>query len=583
VGTLIWFSAAFVLVLVLLTIGLATAALVHREGMSPGEDLMVALGGGIAVLAVAAVAQLPLPFAFTTVSPPLVLVLLAASAFILWRRRAWLRTLPSDPQFQLVALSAGALFTIGLTVAAQPWDRNEDIVGGAGTVGSFHIPDMPGDTLLQYRTAQILQNRLPIETTPYYADYWYISDRTPLVGLVTTFVTASAGIRLPEALEALGAPYQLIDPYGYWLYRQISILTNAMVVASAVLVAWELLGPRVAKLGAVFTILSPFVLINVVFHWPKLLVGFFIAGFYFWSYVRRRPVLAGVFAAGGVLSHPVGALFLPAMFVYLLLARHWRQLLTSGAVAAAVLFPWFFWTSVIYHHASRMLTYPLGVALSDPTNPGPEIRGALEKFTHRPLWSILNDRWELVRNTFLAWQFPHAFLSASGVRDIRVAVYESFRITFPGIFGAGLAIFGFASFKRIVTQPFWGATLGGSTLVILIFWGIPSEALTISAFQPVTGLWICLATALLARLPVWAVRSIVLVTALEWCAFTYLLLYRTPPVVTWRLSWTVLFLFSLALIAGVTWAGWRWAELPAKDEFADRISSRTGRGLKANG
>ncbi|MFI5269354.1 MAG: hypothetical protein ACHQ7M_18415, partial [Chloroflexota bacterium] len=63
--TVIWFLAGGALVLTLLGIGLAVAALVHRNNMSPGEDFMVALGGGIAVTALAAVVQLPLPFAFT--------------------------------------------------------------------------------------------------------------------------------------------------------------------------------------------------------------------------------------------------------------------------------------------------------------------------------------------------------------------------------------------------------------------------------------------------------------------------------------------------------------------------------------
>src|SRR5260370_22169583 len=117
--------------------------------------------------------------------------------------------------------------------------------------------------------------------------------------------------------------------------------TNAMVAASAVLVAWELMGARAARLGAVFIALSPFVLINVLFHWPKLLAGFFVVGFYFWSWIKRRPVLAGIFAAGGVLSHPVAALFLPSMFVYLLLVRRRRNLILSGATALLVVLPWY--------------------------------------------------------------------------------------------------------------------------------------------------------------------------------------------------------------------------------------------------
>jgi hypothetical protein len=555
--TIIWCLAAGGLVVALLTPGLAVAAMLHRDGMSAGEDLMVALGAGIAVLALAAVAQLPLPFAYTTVSPPLMLLLLVASAAVLWRRREWLRALAADPQVRVMAVSVGALFAIGLAVGALPWDRPSD--GSAGTVGSFHVPNMPGDSVLQYRTAQILQNRLPIETTPFYANYWYISDRTPLVGLITTFVTASVGIRLPGDLAALSAPYQVIDPYGYWLYRQISMLTNAMVVASAALVAWELLGARAAKLGALFLVLSPFILINTLFHWPKLLAGFFVAGFYFWSYVRHRPVLAGIFAAGAVLSHPVGALYLPGMFLYLLIVKRWRQLLTSGLVALACAFPWFFWTSVIYHHTSRLLTYPIGYAIEDPTNPGPGIRAAWQAFLHRSPFTILTARWELFRFAFLAWPFWRGALDVTTLKGLGSLVYEFVRVTFPGLFGVPLAPFGYLSLRWILTKPFWAVTLGGSTVCILLFWGIASDALTISAFEPMTGLWICLAASVLGRFPAWVTRSVIVLTAIEWLGFTFVLTLHTPSLLTWHVSWWFLMVVTLLLVAGVTVAGWRVA------------------------
>jgi hypothetical protein len=557
VQTLIWFLAAGVLVAVFLTIGLAVAALIHRRDMSPGEDLMIALGGGNAVLALATVAQLPSPLAFTTVSPALMLVLLAASAALLWRRRDWIRTLYADSQVRVMALGVGALFAIGIAIGALPWDRPS--VGSAGTVASFHVPNMPGDTLLQYRTAQILQNRLPIETTPYYVNYWYISDRTPLVGLETTFLASSVGIKLPLSLDTLNVPYQVIDPFGYWLYRQISMLTNAMVLASAALVAWELLGARAAKLGAVFIILSPYVLINIMFHWPKLLVGFFVVGFWFWSQIRRRPVLAGIYAAGGVLSHPVGALFLPGMFLYLLLAKRWRQLIISAAAAAATAFPWFFWTSVIYHHTSRMLTYPIGFALANPTNPGPEIKADLQIFVHRPLSSILNDRWVTIRNTFTTWPFPKELLAARTLRSAGDTIYETFRVTFPGIFGVGLFVFGYATFKRIVTQAFWAATLGGSTICIFLFWGFDPRAVGQEAFQPMAGLWICLAVALLIRMPVWLIRAAVLVNVAVWVPFTFALLDKTPALTTWHLTWAFAFVVSLLVVGSVALVGWNLA------------------------
>jgi hypothetical protein len=557
----LWFLSALALVVVLTLVGLATASLIHRQGMSPGEDLVVALGGAIGIPAIAAAVQLVEPIPYWYASPVLMVALLLASAVILWRRRAWLLTLVRDAQVLFLSASLAALFVLGITIAALPWDRPSD--GGAGTVGSFHAPNMPGDTLLQYRTAEILQNRMDIQATDYYVNYWFISDRTPLLGLTTVFVESASGIQLPTSLDALGAPFQVIDPYGYWLYRLICIFANAMAVVSAGLVAWELFGARVARIGSVFVVLSPFILINIVFHWPKLLAGFFIVAFYFWTLVRRRPVLAGVGAAGAVLSHPVGALFLPGVFVLLLVRQRWRQFMETGAAAAIVVSPWFFWTSVIFHHTSRMLTYPIGFALVDPTNPWPEIKSGMVSYLRRPILGLLDDRWITIRNTLTAWPFPRSVLGARSLRALAVAVYEVFRTSFPGMFGAGLALFGYATWKRVLTIDFWLATLGASTLCVFLFWGFDPRAVAQEAFQPGSALWIMLAAAILSAFSATLIRLAIVVTAVEWIGFCYVLLLKAPGLAAWRFSDAMLVFISLAVVGVVSLAGWRAAAMPS--------------------
>jgi hypothetical protein len=554
----LWFLGAGALVAVMMTLGLAAAAIIHRQSMSPGEDLMVALAGGIAVPALATAIQLPFSFRFIDVSPPLMLVLLALSAVILWRRRTWLAGLARDEQVRLVAVAIGGLVVLGLAVGALPWDRPADL--NAGTVASTHVLNMPGDSVLQYRTAQILQNRLDIATTNYYVNYWYLSDRTPLVGLVTTFVESAARISLPTAtLDSLNAPFQPVDPYGYWLYRLISIFTNGMVVASATIAAWALLGSRAAKLGIILTLLSPYVFINIMFHWPKLLVGFFIVGYWFWSYVRIRPVLAGTFASAAVLSHPIGALFVPGMLLLIAFKRQWAQLFITAAAGLVVALPWFFWAGVIYHHMSRMATYPIGYALNNPTNPWPEIKSDLRAFVNRGPASIAYDRWVCVRDTFTTWPIPQQLITATRLRALGTPVYEIFRTSFPGMFGAGLAAFGYATWRRVVTEPFWAATLGASTVCAFLFWGFTPRALAQEMFQPGVGLWIGLACALLLALPRWVARAVVVVSAVEWIPFTYVLLLKTPGPGSWHLGGLMLVLLSLVVVGAIGVVGWNMA------------------------
>jgi len=560
VATLGWFLAAGLLAALLALPGLAGASLLPRR-LAPAEELLVALAISLAAPAMLALVLLPLPVPYPLAAPPIAVALLAASGARLWWRRAWLQGLARDPQVRLLAGCVAAGFLAALVVGALPWDTAG--VGNAGRVDSFHVPLMPGDSYLQYRTAQIIQNRLPVETTPFYANYWSISDRTPLVGLVTTFCVSAAGIQLPSApLYDLAVPYTLLDGYGYWLYRQLSMLSNAFVLAPAGLLAWRLLGPRTAKLGLLICLLSPYLLINLLFHWPKLLVGFFVLGFYLWTLVRPRPALAGAFAAGGVLSHPVGALFLPGVFLYQLLARRWRQLGLAAGLAVLLCLPWFFWTGAVYHHPSRMLTYPIGHSIDDPTHAAAEAAAAWQAFSHRPPASILGDRWVVFRDTFFTWPIPAELAAARSLKDAHWPVFEIFRTSFPGIFGLPLAVFGFLSWLRVLRSARWVAMLGAPVVAILLFWGVFPRAVAQEAFQPAAALWICLAVAVLLRGPTWLVRLVLALTALELLAFVYVALLKVPPPAGWRPEEAVLVLLSLAGTAAALGLGWRWASEP---------------------
>jgi hypothetical protein len=249
--------------------------------------------------------------------------------------------------------------------------------------------------------------------------------------------------------------------------------------------------------------------------------------------------------------------------VLLLIRRQWRQFVETGAAAAIVVSPWFFWTSVIYHHTSRMLTYPIGFALTDPTNPWPEIKAGIVDYVHRPILSLLGDRWITIRNTLTAWTFPQAVVEAKSRRAVAIAVYEVFRTSFPGMFGAGLALFGYASWKRVLRMDFWLATLGASTLCIFLFWGFDPRAVAQEAFQPGSALWIMLAAAILCAFSTVLIRLVIVVTAIEWVAFCYTLLLKAPGLAAWRFSDAMLVFVTLAVVGIVSLAGWRAAATPS--------------------
>ena len=564
--TLIWLGAAVALAGYLLTIGLGAAALLHRADHSPAEDFLIALAAAVAIPALAALLMRPLPLSYPLWSPLIAAALLLGAVAVLVRKRQWLRTMLTDPIVRLMAGGVAAAAALALLIGALPWDwtgviGNAPIVGDAGLVDSRHVPLMPGDSYLQYRTAQFVQNRLPAFETPFFGG-WFISDRTPLLGLMTTFMMSAAHIQLPvQQLSSLNQPFQLIDPFGYWLYRQLSILTNALALAPAILVAHELFGRRAARLGLVFSLLSPFILINLLFHWPKLLAGFFIVSFFYWLAVRRRPALAGAFGAGAVLSHPIGILWLPGMLAYALWRRQLSSFAISAAVIALLLAPWFVWTSVIHHHPSRMLTYPIGYVITDPTRASTETAAAWHAFTQRPLLSILDDRWVTIRDTVFSWSFFENLWRAHSPHEVRWAIFEMFRVSFAGIFGVPLLIWGFISWRRILTSGFWFAALGASTLCIVLFWGVWPRGITIEAFQPGTALWICLAAAILAGGSIRLGRIALVLSAIECLVLAYLFLVRVPPLTSWGVGSLVAVVLSLALVGLLVARGWSWARL----------------------
>src|SRR5258708_4407594 len=143
--SLLWLLAAAALSGALLLIGLAVAALVHRDDFSPAEDLLIAIGAGIAAPALIAVILWPTPIPYATVCPPIAVCLLAASAGVLWRRRSWLRGVLADPTVRLLLAGVGAMATLSLLLGALPWDW-PGFVTDAGLVDSRHVPIMPGDS-----------------------------------------------------------------------------------------------------------------------------------------------------------------------------------------------------------------------------------------------------------------------------------------------------------------------------------------------------------------------------------------------------------------------------------------------------
>lgn len=205
-------------------------------------------------------------------------------------------------------------------------------------------------------------------------------EKTPLFGLLIYSYHNLFGISL----------------YQYWFSQIISVVINSLYIFPIYLIAKKVFGDQVAKTSALFMLVTPFLIFNTIYTWPKnaamygiLMMIYFL--FFSEHYIRLRYPLAGFFAGLGFLFHNY-ALFYIGLAVLLLIYKEkiYRELSKNGFKKLAyfllilflVLAPYFVWA---YPYGtvstSRTIYYPIAV------------KGYESAFNQTPaeLWEIFKD------------------------------------------------------------------------------------------------------------------------------------------------------------------------------------------------
>jgi hypothetical protein len=278
-----------------------------------------------------------------------------------------------------------------------------DTVGPA-RVDSPRWPGVPADNTLPYRTGQVaLYKEGGAGIRSQYAVGWWLSDRTPLTGLDFAFAAGVFGVHVSrlnlELVPASAIEMSVRDDVGFWAYQLVAIFLNLTIILGVYLLARVWLGERVATLAALVAAVMPGLFLNGIYTWPKQAIGYFVltgAALI----LRRRPVLAGVFAALGYLTHPAAVDWIPALALLTvtvpeLRVRRWRSLLRFLVPAAVVAAPWEFFTSQIMHATSRWTTAPLGYLMTEPTQFSSQLSLAWQNFLHNgipfALWARIQS------------------------------------------------------------------------------------------------------------------------------------------------------------------------------------------------
>ena len=190
-------------------------------------------------------------------------------------------------------------------------------------------------------------------------------DRTPLFSLLIYAYHNLLGISL----------------YQYWVSQIISVVINSAFILPAYLIAKKAFGDRVAKVSALFMLVTPFLIFNTLYTWPKnaamygiLMMIYFL--FFSKHDAKLRYPLAGFFAGIGFLFHNYAVLYIGiAVLILIYKEKMYRGLLSKKGfnnlkrlsyfliVLLIILAPYFAWVHSYYGTilTTKLIYYPFAV------------------------------------------------------------------------------------------------------------------------------------------------------------------------------------------------------------------------------
>lgn len=215
-----------------------------------------------------------------------------------------------------------------------------------GTVSrTFEASNRP-DSRISYHVVQLIANGIDPHSTlgeANFRPYWF-GARGPLTGLMSATIVIATGAEVP-----VGLPDQQWEPFdrqGFAAYRLAMEIFAVVALLSVFGLVSMLAGRRNGLFALALVATTPFVVHEVYFTWPKLLVaGLLVLGA---QYVLTFQSVRSALASGlAYLAHPVALLSVPAIVLLTIIAR-WRRdrritalhICVYGAVVVAFMIGW---------------------------------------------------------------------------------------------------------------------------------------------------------------------------------------------------------------------------------------------------
>lgn len=433
----------------------------------------------------------------------------------------------------------------------------------AGTNVRGRMVASPPDNAIPYFTAAYFLDHSDggADETRYFGHEWTVTSRGPLPAWVV--VTGLSAFKVKPHEPPLIAPNAWpADREGYFVSRIAGIFTNAFVILGAFSLLKTFVPARRDLLwfGMGWVALSPVVMINLAFLWPKMLATYFgllaaveIAG-------KRRGPETGLWLALAYLSHPVGVLIAaPALLWSGVLAARGALLFRvrsdffvgriawNGLWMVVFASPWLLF-KILEGKPDVFFRYPLGHGHGFQAAPSLE--------------SWLSCRWDNIWYSLVPGTLWQSDLLVRWANGLSTPGHWAMNCAKTLPFGVGIAMF------LLVVRWLWVrrngtlntfriCVLGAGFLLMVVVWGFSRDGLGRNCLEPLVVFTIIATAAVMPRVDLTA-RILSVLLALEAGALLLLAYLGNPGFRTANAPSSAWVLIG---VTGVAWAALTWLAL----------------------
>lgn len=456
---------------------------------------------GILILAIAGLAMWVLPAGWTAwvkhLLQSLYAILLIFIAFKYAHRVKPNTKVSDDNEYRTPALLFFLVFLQAVAIGINPLPIAQEI-------GSYE--QMPGrmiasppDHGIPFQTARYMNHRYDgIQNSKEYFGDWTVTSRGPLVPLGINSLFSLFNVDSEPSPHAEDMKSWPTPSTGEDVARIYGWILNALVILGA----FELLNRlKVSKsqrtLALAWLSLSPLVIINTVYLWPKLLATYFFL-LAIAAIIDRRNFIGGTLMGLAWLSHPVGALMVPAVGLFVTFREpltwkisQYKDSFKSGTVfligIVLSMLPWLLYK---FHlgYSDAFMSYVLA------GGHGTDRAASVADW----LYSRASNFWlTLSPGAFFYSKYMHEWLYGALSDSLRWSI--QYAKTLPG--GLGLSCF-ILAYGALFSSPLtWlhanirNYILIAGFFVMIVFWGYSSDGLGRNSLEPITALLIVFSAA----------------------------------------------------------------------------------------